>query len=85
MRKLLLLTVPVLILFGLSIPVGVQGSPPSGEALWNAHCNRCHSPRMAQERTDKEWEVILMHMQVRAGLTKAEAKAIVEYLKTLNG
>ncbi len=72
------------LLGGTFLVASASESGHSGEELWSAHCGRCHAPRMAEERSDEQWDVIMMHMQVRAGLTKSEAKAIAAYLKELN-
>lgn len=56
----------------------------SGEELWNANCGKCHALRAAPERSDEDWAVIMSQMRVRAGLTGEEAKAVLEYLQSLN-
>jgi mono/diheme cytochrome c family protein len=55
-----------------------------GAKVYAANCGSCHSERYPSERTDKEWSVIVMHMRVRANLTGAEARAVLEYLRANN-
>ena len=84
MNKRTVLGLAVIVVAGALMAAKPSGSAPSGEELWSMHCGRCHAPRVAEERSDEAWEVILMHMQVKAGLTKSEARAVAEYLKGLN-
>ena len=56
----------------------------TGEELWAANCYRCHNARQAQEFSDENWELIVDHMRVVAGLTGNEAKRILEYLQENN-
>ncbi len=65
----------------------VKGTGPSritGEQLWTANCNRCHNARAAQEFADGDWEVILDHMRVVAGLTGDETQSVLKYLQENN-
>ncbi|MFV2073310.1 MAG: cytochrome c [Thermoanaerobaculales bacterium] len=55
-----------------------------GAKVYAANCGNCHSQRYPSERTDKEWSVIVMHMQVRARLTGDEARAVLRYLQANN-
>jgi hypothetical protein len=58
--------------------------PLNGAELWAETCNRCHNFRSPASQTDAHWNVIMMHMRVRANLTGAEARAILAYLKSAN-
>ncbi len=55
-----------------------------GAKVFAANCGNCHSERYPSERTDKEWSLIVMHMQVRARLTGDEARAVLRYLQANN-
>ena len=69
-------------------PAKTQKQPKkklSGPELYALHCNRCHPERYAPERTDAQWETILLHMRTRANLPAAQARAILNYLKEDSG
>lgn len=55
-----------------------------GARAWAQNCMRCHNVRDPQERSDREWEIIVHHMRVRANLTAVEHRLIVEFLKAAN-
>jgi len=52
-----------------------------GAREWSAYCGSCHNARPAAERSPTEWDVILMHMRVRANLPAQDARALLEFLK----
>ena len=52
-----------------------------GARLWGPYCGSCHNPRPAGERSPAEWDVIMLHMRVRANLPAQDAHAIREFLK----
>lgn len=85
MRLISLLAI-CLAIFGRPEPVYAQRSEQVGEGarLWNATCNRCHNVRAPQERTDRQWDVIVSHMRTRANLTKSEVQAVAAFLKEVN-
>lgn len=56
-----------------------------GGQLYGQTCARCHNPRPATERSDRAWTTIMLHMRARANLTKADAEAILAFLKATNG
>jgi hypothetical protein len=56
----------------------------SGADLYTIHCARCHSERYPTERTDGQWQTIVMQMRVHASLPGQDAKKIVDYLKSSN-
>lgn len=56
----------------------------SGAQLWGENCLRCHNSPSPETFSDTQWDVIVLHMQVRANLTSDEAMKIVEFLKTAN-
>lgn len=55
-----------------------------GARLYSQTCGRCHNPRAATERTDREWAIIMGHMRSRANLTKSAANAILAFLQMAN-
>lgn len=56
----------------------------SGEESWSMNCRRCHNSQPATMYSDAQWDVIVHHMRVRANITGAEQRAIVEFLKSSN-
>ena len=59
-------------------------SEKSGAQLWGENCNRCHNAPGPGEFNDAHWDVIGLHMRVRAGLTETETDKIVTFLKDAN-
>ena len=60
------------------------GSGNGGAQLWMENCMRCHNLRQPRERSDREWDIIVHHMRVRANLTAEEHRLIVAFLKSAN-
>lgn len=56
-----------------------------GAKLYSQTCARCHNPRPATERSDREWSTIVLHMRARGNLTKSDADAILTFLQAVNG
>jgi hypothetical protein len=54
----------------------------SGAQLWAENCVRCHNIRSPSNYSPAQWEVVMMHMRVRANLTPQEHKKILEFLKS---
>ena len=67
-----------------SAPAAVPPMRKDGARAWAQNCMRCHNVRDPQERSDREWEVIVHHMRVRANLTAEEHRLILEFLKAAN-
>ncbi len=67
-----------------SAPIAVPPMRKDGARAWAQNCMRCHNVRDPQERSDREWEIIVHHMRVRANLTADEHRLIVEFLKAAN-
>ncbi len=57
----------------------------SGAELYALHCNRCHPERYATERTEAQWQTILLHMRARANLPAEQARTILKYLQQDSG
>src|SRR6266550_4251176 len=53
----------------------------SGAQLWAENCVRCHNIRSPSNYSPAQWEVVMMHMRVRANLTPQEHKKILAFLK----
>lgn len=77
-------------IIGLAFTAGCSGlSRPetklaqrNGAQLWAENCASCHNFRSPNSYSDAQWDVAVTHMRVRANLTGAEERAIVEFLKT---
>ena len=55
-----------------------------GTELWARNCRRCHNLRAPTSYSADQWEVVVNHMRVRAGLTAKDARKIEEFLKAAN-
>ena len=55
-----------------------------GSQLWAENCVRCHYAPSPSTFSDREWELVGLHMQTRANLTHNERVKIVEFLKESN-
>jgi len=56
----------------------------SGAQLWGENCKRCHNVASPSDYSDAQWDVVGMHMRVRANLTAEEIGKIVEFLQSAN-
>lgn len=63
-----------------------ESTPPrrGGAQLWAQNCAKCHNVRSPSAYSDREWDIAVHHMRVRANLTKEEYEAIREFLKSGN-
>lgn len=55
-----------------------------GAELFSRTCQRCHDPRGPAERTDREWVIIMQHMQTRGNLTYRQVALVREFLLASN-
>ena len=62
----------------------IAAKPASGSKLWAQNCARCHNSRSPSSYSDAQWEVAMLHMRVRANLTPAEHKSILDFLQSGN-
>lgn len=53
-----------------------------GAELWGRNCGHCHNIRSPASYSDAQWEVVMLHMRVRANLTADEHKEILAFLKS---
>jgi hypothetical protein len=55
-----------------------------GARLWGERCTQCHYARDPGTFSQEQWEIIMLHMRVRANLTAAERRAIMEFFRSAN-
>ena len=55
-----------------------------GARLWEQNCMRCHNYRTPASLSDRQWEIVMHHMRVRANLTGEEHRQILAFLKSAN-
>lgn len=67
-----------------SCSVSQKVANKSGAQLWAENCNRCHNAPGPGEFNNDNWEVVGMHMQVRANLTKTDIDKLIDFLKAAN-
>ena len=56
----------------------------SGAQIWGENCIRCHNTPAPDTFSDVEWDVALLHMQIRGNLTADEATKVLEFMKSAN-
>jgi hypothetical protein len=56
----------------------------AGARLWAENCIRCHNMRTPDSLSDRQWEVVMQHMRVRANLTAREQEQILRFLRAAN-
>lgn len=66
------------------VDVGAAAETVRGAQLFSRNCQRCHNLRGPAERTDREWIIIMQHMQTRANLTVERSEAIRAFLLASN-
>lgn len=55
-----------------------HGAQPTGEEVFNNNCARCHMPPMAI--SPRITGTVVMHMRVRARLSREDEKLLLKYL-----
>ncbi len=84
--------IKVLAFSGLAATVAACASAPAPHSmemqseaatLWRQTCAHCHNLRPAPEFTAEQWSVIVTHMRTHGDLTRSEALAISEYLRSV--
>lgn len=55
-----------------------------GAELFSRNCQRCHNPRGPAEWDDREWVVIMQHMEMRANITRDRIESIRAFLLASN-
>ncbi len=89
MRSILLIGLAVSSL-AFPAPAWAQQEKPAsrlierGERLFQRTCARCHNAMEPDERTNRQWEMIVPQMREIANITREEARAIIAYLVAEN-
>lgn len=55
-----------------------------GAQAWADNCARCHAMRDPKSESDRDWQVVVTHMRLRAGLDGAQADDILVFLQGSN-
>lgn len=85
MRTTSLLSALALALALAPATMSAQGAATAdGARVWASNCTRCHNARPSQERTDAQWQTIVLHMRARANLTRADAHLVTTFLQATN-
>lgn len=80
----LVIMVIVLSLLSNSCSLSKKVGDKSGAQLWGENCARCHNAPAPGEFNNDNWEIVGMHMQVRANIIQPEIDKIIEFLKSAN-
>lgn len=56
----------------------------TGAQLWGENCMRCHYAPSPTDYSNRQWDLIVTHMQVRAQLTGLEKDKIIKFLNSAN-
>jgi hypothetical protein len=56
----------------------------AGALLWAQNCIRCHNMRTPATLSDREWQIVMHHMRLRANLTGEQQEAILQFLQAAN-
>ena len=56
----------------------------TGAQLWGENCVRCHYAPSPTDYSNRQWDLIVTHMQIRAQLTEVEKDKIIEFLNSAN-
>jgi len=65
-----------------SAVASVQSPQKGGAEVWAQNCGHCHNIRSPSSYSDAHWEVVMLHMRVRANLTAEEHRKILAFLKS---
>ena len=89
MKKSIIISLIIIIVSTFSIAmsscsVSKKVADKSGAQLWGENCNRCHNAPGPGEFNNDNWEIVGMHMQVRANLTQTDVTKIIDFLKSAN-
>jgi hypothetical protein len=88
MKKIIaIITINILLVSGMflqSCAPTKEISEKSGVQLWGENCNRCHNAPTPDQYSKDQWDVIVMHMKVRAMITNDEATKILNFLQGKN-
>jgi len=65
-----------------SSAISADSKISNGPQLWAENCFRCHNSRSPEMYSNAQWEVVVMHMRVRANLSEKESQEILAFLKS---
>lgn len=71
--------------FALGDALTGQASVSHGAQEWGNNCARCHNLRPASEFSANNWQPIMMHMRMQAGIVGQEARNIYAFLASQSG
>lgn len=79
-------TLPAVLFLALCIfcPNPAIARERDGAQLYQQNCSRCHSERFATEKTDAQWQTVMLHMRIRGQIPSKDADAILDYLQQSN-
>ncbi len=55
---------------------------PQGATLWAQNCGFCHNSRSPDSLGNAQWDVVTVHMRLRANLTADDARQISAFLRS---
>jgi len=85
MKHLMSSFVVAAMFIGMIFVAAVSAKSLDGAQVFRDNCTKCHSERSPMEKTDAEWNIVVLHMRTIAGLTAKESKAVLKFLKANNG
>ncbi len=56
-----------------------------GAKAWADNCVRCHNNRDPRDLSDEQWQAVMAHMRLRAGLSGQDTRDILKFLQESNG
>jgi len=90
MKKLTIISLILFTTIGASIIINgcvasEKVSSKIGVQLWGENCQRCHNTPDPADYSDQQWEMIGVHMKLRANsLSESDMNKIIEFMKSAN-
>ena len=90
MKKLTIVTLILVAVIGATVFINgctasEKVSSKMGVQLWGENCQHCHNTPDLADYSDQQWEMIGVHMKLRANsLSKVEMDKIIEFMKSAN-
>ncbi len=81
MRQIALVT---LFLITAWTPGNLSAEELKGALVYEQHCGRCHNYRAPDERSDREWSIIVAHMRAVGMMTGRQTEAVLQFLQESN-
>ena len=69
---------------GMFAPQDKSYPQSAGARLWAENCIRCHNIRTPASLSDRQWQIVVHHMRLRAGLTGEQQQDILRFLQAAN-